>query len=59
MSIQEHINRDRIKKVNSEKPMPILYYIRLHEENEFNNAPDEEVRELNDYHRYRNKPIRK
>ena len=24
MSIQEHINRDRIKKVQSEKPMSIL-----------------------------------
>ena len=32
MSIQEHIKRDRMKKVQSEKLMSILDHIRLHEE---------------------------
>ena len=58
MSIQKHINRDRMKKVQSEKPMLILNHIRLHEENEFNNELDEEVCKLNDYHQYRDKLIR-
>ena len=34
MSIQEHINRDRMKKVQSEKLMSILDHIRLHDANE-------------------------
>jgi len=38
MSIQEHINRDKMKKVQSEKPISILNHIRLHEANEFNNG---------------------
>ena len=40
--------------------MSILNYIRLHEENEFNNVdkPNEEVCELKDYCRYRDKLIR-
>ena len=49
ISIQEHINRDRMEKIQSGKPMSILDHIRLHEENEFNNEPDQEVCELNDY----------
>jgi len=38
--------------------MSILDHIRLHEENESNNEPDEEVCELNVYRRYRDKQIR-
>jgi len=60
MLIQEHINRDRMKKVQSEKLMSILHHICLHEENEFNNIdkPKEEVCILNDYYRFRDKLIR-
>jgi len=60
MSIQEHINRDRMKKVQSEKPISILNHIRLHEANEFNNVdkPDEKVCILDDYRRFRDKLIR-
>jgi len=47
-----------MKKVQSGKPISILYHIRLHEENEFNNEPNEEVYELNDYRWYRDKLIR-
>jgi len=59
MSIQEHINRDRMKKIQSEKPMSILDHI-LHEANEFNNVDklDEEVCKLDDYCRFRDKLIR-
>ena len=38
--------------------MSILDHIRLHEENEFNNEPDEKVCILDDYHRFRDKLIR-
>ena len=58
MSILKHINRDRRKTVQSKKPMSILDHIHLHEENKFNNEPNKEVCELNDYRRYRDKLIR-
>jgi len=60
MLIQEHINRDRMKKVQSEKLMSILDHIRIHEENEFNNIdkPKEEVCILYDYYRFWDKLIR-
>ena len=58
MSIQEHINRDRMKNVQSEKAMSILNHIRLYKENELNNELDEKVCELNDNHQYRDKLIR-
>ena len=48
--MQEHINRDRMEKVQSRRPMSILDHIRPHKENEFNNVDksDKEVCKLND-----------
>ena len=60
MSIQEHINRDRMKKVQNGKPMSILNQIHFHEANKFNNVdmPDAEVCILDDYRRFQDKLIR-
>ena len=54
MLIHEHINRDRMRKVQSGKPMSILDHIRLYEANKFNNfdKSDEEVCILEDYRRF-------